>query len=248
MFFFKKKKIVIDCFTDDSCAYNYHPIAKSTDVFPEWWRNLPSTYQQPVDNMLIDRATMKRCDGFIELFKNSVTLPAWVDIQIKTDNERSNAMFGKKHSNSLYPLADWHDKIQYGPEFNNKLHIKLFSPWYLKQSASCNFVMQPAVWHNTNNWTNFTILPGVVNFQYQHSTHVNLFLEKNKEKIYIEAGTPLYYIIPITDNQYEFKTHLVDTTEINKMYNNTYGSFTGSYKKIKRFMEEKTKKCPFNIK
>ena len=39
-FFFKRKEIVLDCFTHRPDTYEYFPIEKSTKHFPQWWKDL----------------------------------------------------------------------------------------------------------------------------------------------------------------------------------------------------------------
>jgi hypothetical protein len=247
MWFFKKKIIVVDCFTDEASAHDYFPIKNSKSYYPDWWKNLQSTCTQESPAGPIDRATIKLCDGILNLYKNSAVLASWTDIQIKTNHDSYYLMMAKQAVNKNYPMFENHGRDQHSGIFDDKLHMKLYSPWYLKQNKKCNFALMPAVWHDPVNWQNFTILPGVLDFKYQHSTNINLFLERNRERIFIEAGTPLYHIVPLTDDPVEFKCHLVSTEELNKIYHSKYGSFNGAYKNAKRHENEKEKSCPFGF-
>jgi hypothetical protein len=247
MWFFKKKTIVVDCFTDEASAYDFYPIKNSKSYYPEWWKNVQNTIVQETPAGPIDRPTIKFCDGILNLYKNSFVLPSWTDIQIKTTYDSFYIMLAKQCVNQSYPMFENHGRSQHSDIFDNKIHMKLMSPWFLKQNNKCNFAMMPAVWHDPNNWANYTILPGMIDFKYQHSTNINFFLEPNKDRIFIEAGTPFYHIIPLTDETVEFKCHLVTTDELNRIYHSKYGSFSGAYKKAKRHGQETEKSCPFNM-
>ena len=73
IFFFKPKKIHLDCFTNRNDVYTYFPIVKANKTFPDWWKNLPKNS---------NRSTMKNCVGFLDYFKNSVALRLWSDLEI----------------------------------------------------------------------------------------------------------------------------------------------------------------------
>ena len=248
MFFFKKKIIVVDCLTSSVTAHDFHPIEKTSAFLPEYWKKLPA--YNPVlaptgGNMYVDRSSLKRCPGFVSLYKQGAILPMWADMQIKTtiDSYEYLAAYsiGQKG-------AEHHNEWQYGNTFANYIHMKIISPWAIRQNRHCNFLMSPVIWNTVEHWSNFKILPGVVDFEHQHSSHINLFLEKNREKILISAGTPLYQIVPLTDNNVEFKTHLVDPAEINKLFARNPGTFNDNYNGTKRADLEKKSKCPFRFK
>lgn len=245
-FWFKRKKILVDCFTDEPGAYEFHPIKKATLAYPMWWKNLNNqTVEQSVVGN-INRSTIKGCDGIITLFKNSHVITAWTDIRLKTNSENYFYYFGKKPLNDFHNSIASHNKLQFGPAFDNKIHLKLMSPWYLKQNRFCEFIMMPAIWNDIPNWNKFTIMPGMSNFLYQHSTNINMFVEKNQDHILIEAGTPFYHIIPQTESDVEFKCHLVTSQELNKLIHVRYGKFANNYKFTRRLVE-RIHKCPLGF-
>ena len=42
MFLFKKKKVVLNCYTYRPDVYSYFPIERSSKHIPEWWKKLPN--------------------------------------------------------------------------------------------------------------------------------------------------------------------------------------------------------------
>lgn len=231
MIFFKKTKIVIDAFTDNASVFNYHPIEKATKFIPSWWKSLPTSVERPYRDMMMDEPTIKKCAGFTSLFKEGFILPSWTDIQIKTTD---NSYTFKVALSFIEPALQHHETWQYGETFNDYIHLKIISPWFLKCKESVEFACVQPSWNLVNHWSDIQILPGVIDFKYQTSVNVNMFLAKNREKIFINAGTPLYHILPLTDKEVIIKNHLVDTTEMNKIFVETrYGSFNDSWRKIK---------------
>lgn len=245
-FFFKRKQRTVDCLTDDPSAFKYHSISPAIEFFPDWWKKMPSYHASPDQNgLVVENPTIKKCIGFMNLFRRGVVLPLWSDIDIETNNSGYRYSFVKQHYNKDLPLSEHHPDWQYGPAFSNALHMKLMSPWFLVQNSYYEYVFQPMTWNTIDQWHKYTVLPGIMDFKYQHSTNVNMFLEKNS-RMRIEAGTPMYQIIPISDDEIIFKNHLVDTKEINMLYNSRYGTISNSYRNIKKFYETE-KKCPFRF-
>lgn len=237
MIFFKPKKIVVDVFTDNASVYHHHPLIKTKKSIPDWWKKLPAFNQRPVHDMHMEEPTIKKCVGLISHFQQGYILPSWTDIQIKT----TDVTYSYKVALSfIEPALQHHEKWQYGQEFENFIHLKIVSPWFLKTKTDVNFMCVEPTWNIIDHWNNFRVLPGVVDFKYQSSINVNLFLQKNKEKIFIDAGTPLYHIIPLSDREVEMKLHLVDTKEMNKIFVETrYGTFHSSWKHVKN-------NCPYS--
>jgi hypothetical protein len=245
MIFFKPKTIVVDCFTDDAGIHEFYPISRVNEALPDWWKKLDSLVDiaEP-SGIVVARSTLKRCDGFTSLYKRGAVLPMWSDLKIVSSDLSYSFTFAKtSHTKQDAPI-EFHDRWQYGETFNSQLHMKLLSPWFLKENTGCEFMLSSMTWNNHDHWTNFTILPGVVDYRYQHATHINCFLETNKE-ILIEAGTPMYQIIPLTDSKVVFKNHLVDSNELEKIKQRDYRSFFGGYKKLKN-IKKNSSGCPFS--
>lgn len=48
-------------------------------------------------------------------------------------------------------------------------------------------------------------------------TNINIFIYKNSADFTIEAGQPLVHIYPITENEIEYRMHLIDLREYEKI-------------------------------
>lgn len=246
MFFFKKKKIVIDAFTKISGIQELHPIVPASKFLPDWWKNLPSSYNAQDNNtIVVQRPTLKRCDGFTQYYKTGFIIPMWIDVAIKTT---ANGQWAYRlASNDTETIIDSHSRNEFGNEFDDLLHLKLHSPWLLSEKTGCQFHFASPFWNNIKTLRNFYTPPGIVNYHHQSSTHINLLFPKEDNQITIAAGTPMVHIVPLTDRTVEVRCHVVSEKEHNQIYLKNYlGSFLGSYKKNKKSRNE-NKRCPFGF-
>jgi len=227
-FIIRKKKIVVDCFTDSYNAYKFFPIQESTKILPNWWKNLSSTYQEERESGIsIPRATIKRCEGIISLYQKGFTLPMWSDAVLESSGNKLRWEF----ADNSYTIAT-HGSQQMSEEFANYVHIKLVSPWRFKEKKGIQFTFVQPSWNQVSFIFGLHIPPGVVEFKNQFTTNVNAFMPKNV-KISIPAGMPMAHFVPCTEDQIELKLHLLDQKEMEKLEvgNRSCPFFLGSYRK-----------------
>ena len=269
LFKFKKKKIVVDAFTYDKAAYEFFPVSPAKRYIPDWFKKLPllCEFKKYSDhsNFISIAPTLKGCNGIIDLYKTGFILPTWADIMIQTDN-RGNIdieMAGLGGSDqSPINAYEIHDKVQFGGEenvaFQNLIHCKFASPWMLAQKDNMNFKLCTPSWNHYPQLIPH-VVPGIVNGFPNGLTplNINTFWAKQDARFDISAGTPLAHIIPLSENNVEIKTHLIDSKEWLKKLNldmaNSRWAFSNQRYRMKK---EKTKikkldkesKCPFGFK
>jgi hypothetical protein len=233
----KKKKIIVDAFTDnDIIAKN--PISPTAKNLPSWYKKLKPSLNINDNGHNVSIPTFKRCDGMADLIGNSFTLPMWADISIVVDEH--GAYQWKYPSQPFNFGVEQHAEFQMDSAFSPFVHMKIVSPWFLKEKTGVNFY-QTQAFYSTNHLTGDVVMPpGVLNYKFQNSTHINMFLQRDRHYLF-EAGQGMTYLIPITENEVEIKTHVISEQEYKKMAVAQYGfKFMGSYKHIK------SKGCPIN--
>jgi hypothetical protein len=232
LFIFKKKTIVLDCITSNLGIFNYYPIVKSSSILPNWWKNLPDNFvcnKTPGFDKL-DRysSTMKKCPGFIDLHKNSITIPLGCDVKIQT---KENGVFAYEFADTTGMeknlSIDTHQRQEFGKEFDHLIHLKMISQWMLFEKKGINFYAGMPFWHYIKKLNKVFIPPGIVNYKYQHAAHVNMFMPKANDLIELTAGTPLFNLIPLTEHTVEIKNHIVDEVEFDHLH-----KFTGMRSKF----------------
>ena len=246
-FFFKKKQIVVDCFTTNLSAYRFAPIVKSVKTVPSWWKDLPNPGFGNARIYPKSNNNMRRCYGFIELFRRGFTIEHWCDMHIEVNQHQWQA----GSSDTDGPVN--HPSDLYKGAFENFHHMKLESPWAIRENTGQHFAWLGAEWLLDKH--QFRVLPGVLEFNINRSANVNLMLPKPRDpySIYIELGQPLVQVIPLNDDiTLDVRNHLVDDNEIKKQraISPSFKGFNALKKLASRneAREKMDKKCPFNFK
>ena len=233
------KKIKLECFTADAAIHKLFPISLAKKFIPEWFKNIPPTVEQ--------MDTIKHCDGFNNLYSRGWVIPMWSDLLIETDEEGS---YRYQYSGNFESYAgsnrggepiDYHNSTQLGNKFPDHLHLKLLSPWIIKEKTGVDFYYSENTWGIKKYFDDITILPGVLNFKDQNTANINMFLEKKNNKFIIEHNTPLIHCIPLSDAKLEIKNYLVSDQEFKHLSHiaSYRFAFTGVYKKGKSLVKIK---------
>ena len=233
MFLFKKKKIKLNCFVSTEQIAKIFPIRRTVEALPNWWRSMPKS--TPAQNYPIEMSTIKRCPGFKDLFTKSICIPAWSEYRLFQD---PNYGFSHTAPNST-ASGNQHQPGQISGAFPNYQHFKLHSPWHFKESTGIYWCMMQASWHDIHP-CDYHIPTGSLEFKYQHSTHINLISPKKEtiHEISIQAGTPLVYLVPLSEKEVDLNIEVISEQEISKL--RTYHhSFYNSYELTKKYLEKK---------
>ena len=243
-FFFRKKKIVVDAFTCMYTAHEYFPIQNAIKTVPDWWKSLPKEYTTATDlGISLNLPTMKKCDGFLDLFNRGFILPLWSDVIINTQD---NGYYQFQWANIKTSVIMTHDMRQYGSVIsNNFTHMKIISPWVLREKTGVKFVWMNPSWNRLFS-DNLNILPGVMDFKYQQDTNINILIEKKNHTYKLSAGEAMAHIIPLTDDKVEIKNHLISEQEYQQKI--AHFMFTSKYKRMKQIIDGRESKCPFGFK
>lgn len=213
-FFHRTPKITVDAFTYLPTVHQLTPITKGTHALPEWFKKLPAPTVGTANPKKPAITNMRRCYGFTELFRKSLIIENWTDLQLEISPKTWKAFV------KIGDAPKFHEGAQYNYSFPNYHLIKLESPWALIEKTGLHFTLVEAAWnHDTYD---FKILPGVDEYAVQHSTNLFTVWPKKIKKydVHLPAGLPMVHIIPHTDKNVEVKCHLVDEVEFNKYHLN----------------------------
>jgi hypothetical protein len=253
-FWFKKKKIVLDCFTANPFAYEYCKPDFANKYYPEWYKDLPGFFTSP-SSFNNKNATLKHCRGFSDLYQHAIILPYWDTIMVDISDNVTRQTFITELKDSLSEkLGHLHNPIQLGSFFKDSdLDIfKLGSPWFFKTNKLVKFSWQDVPWHY-NTLNRFVALPAIVNYKYQFNTDINLIFEyRNKSTVFnLYPGDPLVMLVPLTDEDIVIKTHQIDHMEVRKYAFKTLDDTSKFYLRRKKLMDLKVEreknKCPFGF-
>jgi hypothetical protein len=230
----------LDCFTYRADVHDLHPVAAAIKHIPKWWKDLPAFDETD----LAPQNTMKKCRGFIDLYDKSFVIPMWSDLVINYTADSLQYQF----ADSLSEMAN-HNMSQRRGFLPNNIDVKIVSPWLFKSKDEINWMTVKPM-YNYPEEVNFDVCHGVVNFKYQSVTNMNIILNRVNEntKFVIEAGQPIWQMIPMTERKVVVKTHLVNRDEFLRIKEQTNKvKFVGSYNYTKKILQEKESKCPFGF-
>lgn len=213
MFYFLRKKIVVDCFVNHPVIAELHAVRKGIKSTPEWWRKLETFYTRTdnIASVSVRQNTMRSCQGFVDLYRSSWTLPLWMDISVRTSDE-GGYTYLTPHDMGIQPVS-YHDPRQYGNNFQSLIQLKFTSPWLLFEKKGLKFAFMGAEWEFLQAHPEVRSTSGIMEFKRNHSTNLNVFLPKKNAEYHFLAGMPLIYIIPLTEREVEFRTHCVTDME-----------------------------------
>jgi len=198
-----------------------YPIKRSSHYTPDWWQTLNSVESVMQRNgITVNVPTMKTCTGIVELFKNSWTIPLWSDFKIKTGADGSFGFVSPTKLSEQIIFSEpieCHDSYQYNHAFKKLIHLKFISPWLMYEKTGVNFLLMGADWTMFDKHPELKILTGILSFHIPATSNINCFLPKQNDEFLLEAGTPLAYLIPITERKVEFKTHVITEPEYKKI-------------------------------
>jgi hypothetical protein len=253
-FFIKRKEIVLDCFTHNYSAYENAKIDYAYKYMPEWWKKTPSFDETT------NYATIKNCVAFIDFYKKGLCIPSWfeLDMKINVANDPNNILYEWNASNSDFSESS-HDQSQFVNFSENAgKNFKITSPWLFKEKSDIKFVWSQPTWNLKSLIFNMSVLPGVVSFKHQHSTHINFYISNRmyEQQLSIEPLTPLVILHPMSDKKIKVVNHLISKDEwdnrmgaLNNMtLVNTSQRLIKKYSKKVKLNEkiENVKKCPFH--
>lgn len=239
---FKKKTIVLDCFTDIEAVALTAPIAEAVKHFPEWWKSLPNEYT--VANKFYNSSTMKRCEGMKAYYTNSLAVPMWTDLAISvTDGGAYEWQFANRIS-----TAGIHDPKQRGSYLNENEygHIKLNTPWLLRTKEDLNWVFSSPT-YSFEKPEELIIPPGILNFGEQFSVNINILFIIRTPRVYnIPFGLPMAHLTPMSDRPVIVKRHVISPQEYqNILRKDARIAFTAGYKKYLT-AKDKFSNCPYS--
>ena len=241
-FFFKEKPIIIDAFTKYSNVYEYASIKEANNFIPEWWKNMNSLYEETNQyGIKTKKSTIKRCDGFIENYKNGFMIPAWSDFSILA----TDANWSYQFSDGISSIVS-HPNKQFSDIFEDYLHFKIISPWMIREKTGIKFAFTNPIWNNVDKSQILIFPQGIVEYKYQHATNINIFIKKTPIQNEFTFGTPLAHIIPLSEKQVKIRNHLISDEEYRQLDDlHVNITFLNKYRKIINTKGSSTA-CPFN--
>lgn len=227
----------------------YVPIVEAKECIPEWFKNLKGLQRVPVIDIYNNQtnvsnelsplfASAKFCPAINDILSTGFIIKMWCDAEIKV---YPNGSVQHAFSSSFFK-AESHSPLQYDGIIKNFTNLKLISPWHFTCNKKIDFYWSSPFYHTpVYEQNNIIIMPGLLNFHYNHVTNVNLLLPVKSEEytIQLKAGQPLVHLLPLSKEQIKLSIKKISFDDFNTstMSLKFYGTTS--------FKTKNLSKCPF---
>ena len=221
-------KIVLEVFTNQQYVMDQCQPTLAKNFIPEWWRTLPASRTEHTNlrtaGSPVPISSMKQCPAINEILKQGVIFPSWCELHLNCDdNGHLDQRVFPEHT-ALLP----HDEQDWNFHKPNYAHVKVGSPWLIKESTGVKWLWIKPDWHQKDPNAYWGV-PGIIEYKHQHAVLNNIKI-KHGTSCKINTGDPWLQLIPMSEKKIEVKCQIVSNEEMNRL-NTTNISAVGSYMK-----------------
>jgi hypothetical protein len=195
-----KSKVTLYAYTSTPGLAEHLAPARLTQILPEWWQRLPPYVESSGEEGHSESAaplsmmTAKHCFAFQELFKRGVGVRLWADVNISTTVGKVTASSSQAMTAGMIHPTSQHA----GAIGHTGQHFKIYSPWSYVCDTPMRFFWMHPFYHQSDHFR-FQTMPGIVEYQYQHKTNLNLVVSRAAPPLSLTAGEMVAYLLPLTD-------------------------------------------------
>jgi len=189
-------------FTDPNAFVTYSreeirsSFVKIPENLPTYFKTIPKEMFHPgIERSLLMNTTIKKCSGFINLFKRSFLFKSPFDIQvIFNDTGIEFSSLGKETETSfisLHPNTQLLDYVVQNKKY--KFIAKIILNIHIDSEV-------PVLMHNSwYHFLNYETLPGIISPAYKSQLNFFIPIEKDRKELLIRVGDPLFLLTPLTE-------------------------------------------------
>lgn len=232
--FRKKNKITLEIYAPVHQLVELFPPVLMKDAYPDWYRLMPKGKTE---------LNVSHCTGLKDLYNQGIMLPLWSDYEIDfTPDGVENIRWPSDNNNTSSGGSHRLDHQAPGA-FPGYVNVKFNSPWWFWCSEPIQWLWTQPVW-NQSNPQQFTVVPGVVEYQHQNLTNINTLwqLGDSDRTEKLRAGEPMVHIIPLTDQPMEIKIEVMNSDVFAKKFARWNYAFSRQYERVRsHFRQNKVK-------
>lgn len=182
------------------------PVLKSSEYQPRWAKICRDDFVKQKDTL--QPSHLQMCPGIFDTFKHGYLVTMWHDAVIKTTRDREDFDFvlPSKHLAELRggdPIGTHPYNItKFLPKRHYSKHaiVKMNTPWNVIAPPGVKFLVLPVPYPDTHELESAIgyLDPAI-------STEINFqcYLNIGEGEIMLKAGTPIMYLVPLTENNHE---------------------------------------------
>jgi hypothetical protein len=238
-----KRKVKLDCYTHVPDLIKMQPLKPGAKP-PSWWSKIKSTYKvyESKKGMHVTAPTVKTCPGVVEYIRKPINFNLWTDLDIIVTPDGRIKSSGPGNTVSGLDRVETHDIKQYHADlYGDVVVAKLVSPWVITSEDETDFLLTETHYSPELRRLGIGIIPGVVNFKYQHSMNIFLILPIKEEEyeIKLKYDTPIASLFPMTEREVEIYMHEADEVFMNRLVGKFPSITSGRYYAYKRMFKKK---------
>jgi len=200
------KSIKIEFFSKVKGLAETFPVIPANQYRPKWMSICKDDFIKTKDTL--QPSHLQMCPGIFEIFKHGYMVPMWHDAVIKTTYDREDFDFvlpstylkelrgGDPIGTHPYNITKFLPKRHY----SKHAIVKMNTPWNVIAPPGVKFLVLPIPYPDTHELESaIGILDPAVSTEINFQCYLNI----NQGEIMVKAGTPMMYLIPLTEQQYE---------------------------------------------
>ena len=230
--FWKNKPLVLRFVTCDRDAFAFAKPDKATKFFPNWWKELAKNHKNH------EERDMTYCNGFVDLYKKSIIIPAWSHFKttIGYDFYEWNFIDGRSEAVEHAPFQ----RGSFLPESEYQ-HLKLVSPWIMECDEDVFVSWQEPMYSQTIS--GMKVMTGLTQPKYMSAININIMFKKEQEtqQYEFDLGYPLVQLLPLTEREFKIEHLLVTKEEYDARHPLKYHSKFAQHNKTIKALQQ----CPF---
>lgn len=247
--------VYLDCYTDSHHVYEHAKIKAANKFRPEWLEKLPVFREVTLEdnpNVAYTENTMRLCVGVTDFYKKALCVPLWTDLTIHVGHVGTDRYDWRSSvSNCQITVHPQQQRGTFLPALEYQ-HLKITGPWVIHCDEDVSFLLMDPFWGGGPYNERAFVPPGIINFKYQGSTNINMFVPRpltGDKKITLKYNDPIAILIPLTERKVVMRYHLV-TKEEKLRYELPHLVFSGAYYAARKSKidAEKEAKCPMRSK
>lgn len=219
---FKSRRPSLTFYTSDNGFFiNDKPSFKMDH--PDWLRMIKKSFKifNPHNSHYDEIPTIKNCPGINYFMSEGIKFKLWADLKIRVNpsGEVDDLTYGIE----MFRPFSQHDPLQFEHLYpQNKTAFKLHNPWIAKCNQDTKFLFVES--HYSTNFfreNNMQIVPGIIDFKYQHSVNVHILIDKKEEPydLFLPYGTPLFTLYPLSEKKINIDYELVTEEQLKNISN-----------------------------
>ena len=221
------------------------PILPSSKYWPKWISKATADYKANMDKTEKFRH-VAQCPGIFAMFKTGYIVTSLYDVVISTSkNERGfqwKVADADLIEHAKMKLVDTHgDQIgKHIPKRKGQIEniVKINTPYHIIAPKGVKFMFMPLPYPDSFDYESVT---GILDPAESSELNIQLNWYKEEGEVLIKAGTPLMYILPISEKEYSVVSRDATEKEMNwikkRRYFNSF-SFTPIRNKVKTLYEK----------